>query len=98
MAWHERRCFAGSLLRTGNDAECADWLIGYLCPRMRPDSRSVADMPITIGPYTLKDRGMAHRFPFVDDLLHLASTSRTRSVVTAAAVSFAVCHLVVLAS
>jgi hypothetical protein len=41
---------------------------------------------------------MAHRFPFVDDLLHLASTSRTRSVVTAAAVSFAVCHLVVLAS
>jgi hypothetical protein len=41
---------------------------------------------------------MAHKFHLVDDLLHLASTSRTRSVVTAAAVSFAVCHLAVLAA
>jgi hypothetical protein len=41
---------------------------------------------------------MAFRFPFVDDLLQLASTSRARSVVTAAAVSFAVCHFVVLAT
>jgi hypothetical protein len=31
-----------------------------------------------------------------DDLLHLASTSRSRSTVTLAAVSFAVCHLVVM--
>ena len=41
---------------------------------------------------------MAHKFPAVDGLLHLASTSRARSVVTAAAVSFAVCHFVVLAT
>jgi surface polysaccharide O-acyltransferase-like enzyme len=39
---------------------------------------------------------MAHKFRLVDDLLHLASTSRSRSVVTAAAISFAVCHFVVL--
>jgi hypothetical protein len=31
-----------------------------------------------------------------DDLLHFASTSRSRSTVTLAAVSFAVCHLVVM--
>jgi hypothetical protein len=41
---------------------------------------------------------MSHRVPLVDGLLHFASTSRTRSVVTAAAVSFAVCHFVVLAT
>lgn len=41
---------------------------------------------------------MAHKFRLVDDLLHLASTSRSRSVVTAAAISFAICHLVVLAA
>jgi hypothetical protein len=41
---------------------------------------------------------MARSFPFVDDLLRLASTSRVRSAVTAAAVSFAVCHCVVLAT
>jgi hypothetical protein len=41
---------------------------------------------------------MAHRLPFVDDLLRLASAAKTRSVVTAAAVSFAVCHCVVLAA
>lgn len=40
---------------------------------------------------------MRRRFP-LDGLLHLASTSRARSVVTVAAVSFAVCHLVVLAA
>ena len=39
---------------------------------------------------------MAKKFALVDGLLHLASTSRARSVVTAAAVSFAVCHFVVL--
>ena len=38
---------------------------------------------------------MAHK---VENLLHLASAPRSRSVVTAAAVSFAVCHLVVLAT
>jgi hypothetical protein len=41
---------------------------------------------------------MAHKFPLVDGLLHLASTSHARSVVTVAAVSFAVCHIVVLAT
>jgi hypothetical protein len=32
----------------------------------------------------------------VDDLLNFASSSRSRSMVTLAAVSFAVCHLVVM--
>lgn len=41
---------------------------------------------------------MAHKSPLVDDLLHLASAPRSRSVVMAAAVSFAVCHVVVLAT
>ena len=41
---------------------------------------------------------MAHRYRLVDGLLHLASTSRSRSVVTAAAFSFAICHFVVLAA
>jgi Na+/melibiose symporter-like transporter len=34
----------------------------------------------------------------IENLLQLASAPRSRSVVTAAAVSFAVCHLVVLAT
>jgi hypothetical protein len=41
---------------------------------------------------------MTHKFPLIDGLLHLASTSRARSVVTLAAVSFAVCHFLVLAT
>jgi hypothetical protein len=41
---------------------------------------------------------MAHKFHPVDGLLHLASTSYARSVLTIAAVSFAVCHFVVLAT
>jgi hypothetical protein len=41
---------------------------------------------------------MAHKFHLVDDLLHLASTSRSRSVVSAAAIAFALCHVVVLAT
>ena len=41
---------------------------------------------------------MTHKFPQIDGLLHLASTSKARSVVTLAAVSFAVCHFVVLAT
>ena len=41
---------------------------------------------------------MAHKFRLVDGLLHLTSTSRSRSVVTAAAISFAICHCVVLAA
>jgi hypothetical protein len=41
---------------------------------------------------------MTHKFPLIDGVLHLASTSRARSVVTLAAVSFAVCHFVVLAT
>ena len=41
---------------------------------------------------------MARRVPLVDELVHRASTSRARSVVTAAAVSFAICHLAVLAT
>ncbi len=31
-----------------------------------------------------------------DDLLHFASTSRSRSSVTVAAISFAICHLLVV--
>jgi hypothetical protein len=41
---------------------------------------------------------MAHKSPLVEDLVHLASAPRSRTVLTAAAVSFAVCHFVVLAS
>ena len=41
---------------------------------------------------------MVPRFPLVDGLLHIASTPRARTVVTTAAVSFAVCHMVVLAT
>jgi surface polysaccharide O-acyltransferase-like enzyme len=41
---------------------------------------------------------MAHKIPLVDGVLHLASTARAKSVLTAAAVSFAVCHFVVLAT
>ena len=41
---------------------------------------------------------MAQKFHLVDDLLHFASTSRSRSVVSAAAISFALCHLVVCAA
>ena len=41
---------------------------------------------------------MTHKFPQIDGLLHLASTTKARSVVTLAAVSFAVCHFVVLAT
>jgi hypothetical protein len=41
---------------------------------------------------------MTHKFPLVDGLLQFASTSHARSVVTVAAVSFAVCHMVVLAT
>ena len=41
---------------------------------------------------------MTNKVPLVDGLLHLASTSHARSVVTLAAVSFAVCHFVVLAT
>ena len=39
---------------------------------------------------------MALKSRIFDDLLHFASTSRSRSTVTLAAVSFAVCHLVVM--
>jgi hypothetical protein len=39
---------------------------------------------------------MAPKSHFVDDLLRFASASRSRSAVTLAAVSFAICHLVVL--
>lgn len=41
---------------------------------------------------------MAHRLRLVNEVLHLASTARSRSVVTAAAISFAICHFVVLAA
>jgi len=41
---------------------------------------------------------MTHKFHPVADILHLASTSRSKSVVSAAAIAFAVCHLVVLAA
>jgi hypothetical protein len=39
---------------------------------------------------------MAVKSQAFDDFLHFASTSRSRSMVTLAAVSFAVCHLVVM--
>jgi hypothetical protein len=59
----------------------------------------VADMPITMGARRHSRIGsMAHKIRLVDGLLHLASTSRSRSVVTAAAISFAICHCVVLAT
>ena len=41
---------------------------------------------------------MAHKHAVVDDLLHRFSTSRSRSAVTLAAVSFALCHCAVIAS
>ena len=34
----------------------------------------------------------------LDNLLHLSSTSRSRAAITLAAVSFALCHLVVMAT
>jgi len=39
---------------------------------------------------------MALKSRVFDDLLHFASASRSRSAVTLAAVSFAVCHLAVM--
>jgi hypothetical protein len=39
---------------------------------------------------------MAVKSPVFDDLLHFASTPRSKSTVTLAAVSFAVCHLIVM--
>jgi surface polysaccharide O-acyltransferase-like enzyme len=39
---------------------------------------------------------MAPKSRFVDDLLRVASASRSRSAVTLAAVSFAICHFVVM--
>ena len=39
---------------------------------------------------------MAAKSQAFGELLHFASTSRSRSMVTLAAVSFAVCHLVVM--
>ena len=41
---------------------------------------------------------MAIKWRIFDDLLHFASTSRSRTTVTLAAVSFALCHLVVLST
>jgi hypothetical protein len=41
---------------------------------------------------------MALKPGLFDDLLHFASTSRSRSTVTLAAVSFAVCHLIIMAT
>ena len=39
---------------------------------------------------------MALKYRVFDELLHLVSTSRSRSTVTLAAVSFAICHLVAM--
>jgi len=41
---------------------------------------------------------MALKSRIVGDLLHFASTARSRSAVTLAAVSFAICHLVAVAT
>jgi hypothetical protein len=43
-----------------------------------------------------KDGFMADKSQVFDGLLHFASTPQSRSMVTLAAVSFAVCHLVVM--
>jgi TctA family transporter len=39
---------------------------------------------------------MAFKSQVVDDLLHFASASRSKSAVTLASVSFAICHLVAI--
>jgi hypothetical protein len=39
---------------------------------------------------------MALKYRVFDELLHFVSTSRSRSTVTLAAVSFAICHLVAM--
>jgi hypothetical protein len=39
---------------------------------------------------------MALKYRIFDQLLHFASTSRSRATVTLAAVSFAICHLVAI--
>ncbi len=39
---------------------------------------------------------MALKFRILDNILHFASSSRSKSAVTLAAVSFAICHLVVM--
>ena len=39
---------------------------------------------------------MALKSHFVDDLLRVASASRSRTAVTLAAVSFAICHFIVM--
>ena len=41
---------------------------------------------------------MAHKSGLFDDFLHYVSTSRSRTAVTLAAISFAVCHFIVLAT
>jgi hypothetical protein len=39
---------------------------------------------------------MAHKSGVLDDFLHFASTPRSRAAVSLAAISFAVCHLIVV--
>jgi hypothetical protein len=41
---------------------------------------------------------MAHKSGVLDDFLHFVSTSRSRAAVSFAAISFAVCHCIVLAT
>jgi len=41
---------------------------------------------------------MAHKSGLLDDFLHFASTSRSRAAVSLAAISFALCHGIVLAT
>jgi hypothetical protein len=41
---------------------------------------------------------MAHKSGVLDDFLHFASTPRSRAAVSFAAISFAVCHGIVLAT
>jgi hypothetical protein len=53
---------------------------------------------ITMEPPKCKDGYMAHKHAVVDDLLHRLFTTRSRSAVTLAAVSFAICHCAVIAS
>ncbi len=60
---------------------------------LRPESRSRISIRRKMEVIHSMDRSMAHKSR-VNDLLQLASASRTRSAVALAAISFAICHLV----
>src|ERR1700688_117530 len=64
---------------------------------LRPDSRSVSGNRSTmVVPRYSRNGSMALKSHFVDDLLRFASASRSMTAVTLAAVSFAICHYIVM--